>query len=66
MIGADVGSQSVKVLMMDPDGAAVTSATAECPMSHPAPGWAEQHPDDWTHALARGVRAVREQASVAR
>jgi xylulokinase len=65
IIGADVGSQSVKVLMMDSDGAAVATATAECRLSHPAPGWAEQHPDDWTRALAQGVREARERASVA-
>jgi xylulokinase len=66
VIGADVGSQSVKALLMDADGATVAAATAPCSMSHPAAGWAEQEPDEWKHALAAAVRTVRRQAGVAR
>jgi xylulokinase len=66
VIGADVGSQSVKALLMDGDGTEVASAAAPCGMSLPAPGWAEQQPDEWTDALARAVREVRARAGVAR
>jgi xylulokinase len=66
VIGADVGSQSVKALLMDADGATVATATAPCSMSHPAAGWAEQQPDEWKRALSTAVREVRLQAGVAR
>jgi xylulokinase len=64
VIGADVGSQSVKAVLVSADGDEVASASAPCTMSLPAPGWAEQRPDEWTSALARTVRDVREQAGV--
>jgi xylulokinase len=66
VIGADVGTQSIKALMMGPEGVEVASATAPCSMSHPAAGWAEQDPAEWTHALATAVAAVRARAGVAR
>jgi xylulokinase len=66
VIGVDVGSQSVKALLVDELGTAVASASAPCGMSHPAPGWAEQQPDEWTRALAQAVREVRSSAGVGR
>jgi xylulokinase len=66
VIGCDVGSQSVKVLMMDPDGVEVATASAACQMSHPAAGWAEQRPVEWQQALAGAVREVRSRAGVER
>lgn len=66
VIGADVGSQSVKALLMNEEGATVATATAPCTMSHPSAGWAEQQPDDWKHALAAAVSDVRSQSGVAR
>lgn len=65
VIGIDVGSQSVKALVVDEDGNAVASASAPCRMSHPASGWAEQNPADWEHALAEAVGAARAQAGIA-
>jgi xylulokinase len=66
IIGADVGSQSVKVLMMDPEGVEVATASAPCEMSHPAAGWAEQEPVSWTRALGRAVSEARARAGVRR
>ena len=40
LIGADIGSQSVKVILLDPDGLQIGSAGQACTMSHPASGWA--------------------------
>jgi xylulokinase len=64
VIGIDVGSQSVKALLVDQAGTGVESASAPCEMSHPASGWAEQDPEDWQRALARAVREVRSKAGV--
>ena len=60
VIGVDVGSQSVKALLVDEDGTAVGTASAPCVMSHPAGGWAEQHPEAWERAVVEAVREVRE------
>lgn len=65
VIGADVGSQSVKAVLMSADGKEIASSSAPCAMRFPESGWAEQQPDEWTAALAHTVRDVREQASAA-
>jgi xylulokinase len=51
LIGADIGSQSVKAVLLDPEGQTVGSAGRLCVMQHPASGWAEQDPGDWTTGL---------------
>ncbi|MFL5859235.1 MAG: FGGY-family carbohydrate kinase [Solirubrobacteraceae bacterium] len=64
VIGVDVGSQSVKALVVDERGNALADASAPCQMIHPASGWAEQQPTDWEHALALAVREARSQAGI--
>jgi sugar (pentulose or hexulose) kinase len=64
VIGIDVGSQSVKAALLDPDGATVATAGRPCAMSHPEAGWAEQDPAEWERALAGAVRAVIDAAGV--
>jgi xylulokinase len=64
VIGADVGSQSVKALLMDAEGTELATAAVPCPMEHPAAGWAEQDPRDWRAALGGAVRAVTKEAGV--
>ena len=58
LIGADIGSQSVKAVLLDPDGRTIGSAGHDCAMSHPASGWAEQDPAGWTRALTLAVRQL--------
>ena len=58
LIGADIGSQSVKVVLLDPDGRTIGSAGHGCVMHHPASGWAEQDPADWTRGLTAAVRQL--------
>ena len=58
VIGVDVGSQSVKAALLDPDGATVATAGSPLVMRHPHAGWAEQDPTAWERALRDAVRAV--------
>src|SRR5260221_11923301 len=58
LIGADIGSQSVKALLVDPDGREVASAGQGAAMIHPASGWAEQDPAQWRDGLAATVRQL--------
>jgi xylulokinase len=64
VIGVDVGSQSVKALVVDEEGNDVASASSPCEMIHPASGWAEQRPEDWERALAEAVRSVLADAGI--
>jgi xylulokinase len=49
-IGLDIGTSSVKALLMDEAQRVVASASAPLSVSRPHPGWSEQDPDDWTRA----------------
>ena len=65
MIGVDVGSQSVKATLLDPEGRTVATAGHPYAMLHPRAGWAEQDPAGWEQALAETVRAVVTASGVA-
>jgi xylulokinase len=64
LIGADIGSQSVKAILLDPDGREIGSAGQACTMSHPASGWAEQDPAHWRAGLAAVVRRLLSETAV--
>lgn len=53
LLGIDIGTSSIKAMLMDPDGN-VTDVQAEgYGVDIPAPGWAEQNPDVWWRALCK-------------
>ena len=61
LLGVDVGTSGVKVVVIEPAGSVVASVTEEYPLSTPHPLWSEQHPADWWQATRRGLgRVVRE------
>jgi xylulokinase len=49
-VGIDLGTSSVKTVLMDADGALAASASAPLGVSRPRPGWSEQNPDNWVAA----------------
>ncbi len=51
VIGCDLGSQSLKGLLLSAEGRIAARATSSYPLSFPHPGWAEQDPRDWLKAL---------------
>jgi xylulokinase len=61
-LGIDIGTSSVKTVLVDEAGQVVAQADAPLSVSRPAPLWSEQDPDDWWHACTRSVAAVRMQA----
>lgn len=53
LIGIDVGTTSVKATLFDTSGRALKTWARAYPTSRPAPGIAEQDPDDWmAHVLS--------------
>ncbi|HVD87167.1 MAG TPA: FGGY family carbohydrate kinase, partial [Solirubrobacterales bacterium] len=64
-IGIDVGSQSIKGCLLDPDGEVVAVGRRGTTMRHPASGWAEQDPAEWRQGIAAVVREVLQRADVA-
>lgn len=65
LLGIDVGTTGVKVLIWDPESARIVGeATGEYPLATPRPGWAEQDPHLWWRATGEAVRAALAAAKV--
>ena len=64
LMGIDIGTGGTRTLLIDEQGKAAASATAEHPLSLPAPGWAEQNPTDWWATTCQTVQAVLAQAGI--
>lgn len=52
VLGYDFGTSAVKAVLVDREGRLRASGTATYPILLPAPGWAEQRPQDWWAAMA--------------
>lgn len=57
-IGVDLGTSSVKLLLMDEAGDIKSIVTREYPLFFPKPGWSEQNPEDWYSALVDGIKEL--------
>lgn len=57
-IGVDLGTSSVKLLLMEETGTVVKTVSKEYPISFPKPGWSEQNPYDWYEKSAEGIREL--------
>ena len=55
-LGIDLGTSSVKALVVDLDGTVRGTGSAEYPVLRPQPGWAEQDPDAWWEATSTAVQ----------
>ena len=56
VLGVDIGSQSVKVVLVDEGGDVVATGSAAMTMTHEHDGWAEQDPYMYCTALRDAVR----------
>jgi xylulokinase len=63
-VGVDVGSQSVKGVLLDDDGEIRATASEPLSIAHPTAGQAEQDPEAWEGALAAVVRRLVAEAAV--
>ena len=54
-IGIDLGTSSVKLLLMDETGKIRNTVSKEYPIYFPKPGWSEQNPDDWFEQTIAGL-----------
>ena len=58
-LGIDLGTSSVKALLMDNNQSIVGSASAELEVSRPHPGWSEQNPADWIEATKNAMAQLK-------
>src|SRR5271165_2214883 len=64
-LGLDIGTSSVKALLVGFDQRTVAEASAPLAVSRPHPLWSEQNPDDWFDGVEAAVAAIRAQAPAA-
>jgi len=57
-LGVDLGTSSVKLLLMNEIGEVIQTVSKEYPVYYPKPGWAEQNPEDWWQATSAGIRDI--------
>jgi xylulokinase len=58
VVGLDVGTSSVKAVVIRADGQVVAAASEYYQLRIPEPGWAEQDPEAWWRAAKRALARV--------
>ena len=56
LLGSDIGTSSVKSIVISAEGELVGEAVREYPMHRPQPGWAENDPEDWVESVLDTAR----------
>ncbi|MEX0746047.1 MAG: FGGY family carbohydrate kinase [Phycisphaeraceae bacterium] len=63
-LGIDIGTTNVKASLLDTQShEVIAEASAEHPLFHPRPGWAEQDPDNYWQAVTHCIRGCLAQGS---
>ena len=62
LIGVDLGTGSMKALLVTPEGKPLGQASGEYPMHQARPGWNENDPDDWVRAFRQCVGLLAAEA----
>jgi xylulokinase len=63
LIGLDLGTSSIKALLVQDNGQIVGQGSAEYPIHTPKPGMAEQDPAEWWQATVSAVRQALDSAN---
>lgn len=59
-IGIDLGTSSVKLLLMDETGTIKNIVSKDYPLSFPKNGWSEQNPQHWYDQSIKGIKELVE------
>src|SRR3954454_12045026 len=62
VLGIDLGTSSVKVVIANLEGDLIAQADAAYPVRSPRPGWSETDPDEWLSSTTTAVRTAVAQA----
>jgi xylulokinase len=59
-VGIDIGTTSVKLIVIDENGNVIKSTGKEYPIYFPKPLWSEQNPQDWWKQTIDGLKELLE------
>ena len=65
LLGIDLGTSSLKSVIIDQEGRLLAHAFQEYSIDTPHPGWAEQDPAVWVRAMVETVRRAMSEAHIA-
>ncbi len=57
-LGIDLGTSSVKLLLVDSDGEIISEVSRDYPVFYPRSGWSEQNPEDWWIQTVEGIKEI--------
>jgi xylulokinase len=57
-LGIDLGTSSVKVILMDHQGKLLDSASSKYPLYYPKPNYSEQNPTDWWDGTKEAIQTL--------
>ncbi len=63
-LGVDLGTSSIKLVVMDEKGVIKGTAGAEYGLSFPHPGWSEQSPLDWVSGMEEALKKLSEKINL--
>jgi xylulokinase len=58
LLGYDIGTSATKAILCDDAGTILGTASSDYPLHQPHPGWSEQEPQDWWHAVVNATRTL--------
>jgi xylulokinase len=58
LLGLDLGTSSVKALLLGEDGVSLGEGSASYSVRSPRSGWAESSPDDWWNAVVEATKSA--------
>jgi xylulokinase len=58
LLGADLGTSGLKLVVLDPDGTVLAEGESGYPLDRPRPGWAETDPAAWRRAFDDALAQV--------
>jgi xylulokinase len=64
LLGIDLGTTNIKVLLIDEDGAIISSCSSEYPIEVPYHGFAEQNPNVWWENARKCIKKVMSESKI--
>jgi len=64
VIGIDLGTSSVKTLLVNQDGEIKGEATVSYPLIHERPGYSEQNPEEWVNGTIASLQELLQESGI--